>query len=135
MIGVTIICRVKRFTTRRVRLEAQRHREDRRENQCCGNLRFGVPNLKFPQPFLKEDKEREESFWLLSHLLFLREFLLGRRFAMFMAGVLTRRKNRKTFSSLPVSSLCLCASSLVLQAGGESSFEWLFTRHCTQRSS
>ncbi len=52
-------------------LEAQRHREDRRkENQCCGHFAHGVPAFakatagmpwpKFPQPFLKVDKEGEE---------------------------------------------------------------------------
>ena len=44
---------------------------------------------------------------MLSQLLFLLNLLPERCFAIFMAGVLARRKNRKTFSS---SLLPLCVS-------------------------
>jgi hypothetical protein len=62
--------------------------------QCCGHLRFGVPNLKFPQPFLEQDGEGEERFCLLSRLLLpalshvegLWEFLPERCFAIFSNG-------------------------------------------------
>ena len=51
--------------------------------------------------------EREERVCMLSQLLFLLNLLPERCFAIFMAGVLARRKNRKTFSS---SLLPLCVS-------------------------
>jgi hypothetical protein len=68
--------------------------------------------------FLKEYIEGEERFCRLFHLLFLDEFLQEGLRELWLP-VLRQAEFPQHWLSFLLSSLCLCASSLVLQAGGE----------------